>query len=131
MSKSKLIDSRDKARRLIKASLAKKPGEPLVLDVRVDNSTWDYFIFLTSTSSPHARAIVDELTRISKEEGIAIHHVESDEEWAWVLIDYFDVIVHIFSQEKRQFYRLERLFKNAKKVRFRFKTSESLKNKIS
>ena len=81
---------------------------------------WDYSIFVNSTSLPHTRAIVEELVKASKEENLSIHHIEKDEDNGWVLIDYFDVVLHIFSEEKRDFYKLERLFKDAKKVRFRF-----------
>ena len=82
---------------------------------------WDYSVLVTFTSLPQAKAIIDELIKTSKEEDIYIHHVEKDEEAGWVLIDYFDVVLHLFSEEKRTFYNLERLFKGAKKVRFKFK----------
>ena len=119
--KKKQDNTREKARRILQIALAKKPEDPLTLDLRASGLIWDYFIMITANSSPHAKAIVSELVKKSKEENISIHHIEDDENGDWVLIDYFDVLLHLFSRERREFYRIERLFKKARKVNFRFK----------
>ena len=121
MKKSTASDPRNKAKTLLEIILDKHPQEPLVLDLRGSNFIWDFFVIVTAGSGPHARAMVDELIKVSKDRGFAIHHTEIDEEAGWFLIDYTDVCFHVFSKEKRDFYRLERLFKGAKKTRFRFK----------
>ena len=113
--------SRAKAKKLLELILDKHPEDPLVLDLRGLDLIWDFFVIVSSTSGPHARAILEELLEGSKRQGLSIHHSEKDELDQWFLIDYGDVCFHIFSQEKRVFYSLERLFKGAKKVRFRFK----------
>ena len=120
MKKKTTLDSRAKARKLLGMILDKHPQDPMVLDLRGLDIIWDFFVVVSSGSGPHARAMVEELTSAAKKEGINVHHVEKDEEDQWFLIDYNDVCVHIFSEEKRDFYSLERLFKGAKKVRFRY-----------
>ena len=121
MKRAKTSESREKARLLLQACLEKQARDPLVLDLRNSGIIWDYSIFVTSTSLPHANAIVDQILSVAKQKGFTLHHVERDEDGGWVLIDYVDVIFNVFSQEKREFYKLERLFKDAKKVRFRFR----------
>lgn len=121
MAKRTVLDSRSKAKGLLEIALEKKPLDPLILDLRHLNFVWDYFVILTSFSQLHTQAVIEELVYRSKKEHIDIHHVEKDYEGGWTLIDYFDVLIHIFSEEKRKFYALDRLFKKAKKVRFRFK----------
>jgi len=112
--------SRQKIRRLLDIARAKQPEDPVVLDLSRSNFIWDYCLIMTANSQPHAEAIVTELVRNSKSDSIRPHHIEKDEQKEWVLMDFGDVAVHIFAEEKRRFYRLERLFRNAKKVRFRF-----------
>jgi len=119
--KTKILTSRKKAKRLLEIALVKKPLQPLVLDLTLVNLIWDYFIIVTAEAAVHSQAITEELLKKSKQEGFSIHHIEDDYEGGWVLIDYFDVAFHIFSEEKRKFYKLEKLFSQAKKVRFRFK----------
>ena len=106
---------------MLEVARQKKSQDPLALDLRDLDFIWDYLVLVTSTSPPQTQAIVDALLKVSKEENFGVHHIEQDAEGGWVLIDYFDVVFHIFSEEKRSFYKLERLFKNAKKLRFRFR----------
>ncbi len=115
------IDSRSKVRRILEISLDKKPVNPVVLDLRDVGIVWDYCLIMTSESKPQAQAIVAGLKKESKKEVFSVHHIEEDQDKEWVLIDYTDVVVHIFSKDKRDLYRLDNLFKKAKRVRFRFK----------
>ena len=121
MKQKSFASSRNKAKRLLEVALGKKSKDHLALDLKGSNLIWDYFVIVTSTSLPHSRAILEELLKVSKEEDFGIHHLEKDEEGGWFLIDYFDIVFNIFSEEKRKFYDLERLFRKAKKVRFKFK----------
>ena len=121
----KKSDSRSKAKKLLSIIIDKHPLQPLVLDLRSLNFVWDFFIIVTSSSTPHALALAQELTRVSKSQGFSIHHTEKDDTGEWFLIDYTDVCFHIFSEEKRNFYSLDRLFKGAKKVKFKFASKKS------
>ncbi|MFC1515007.1 ribosome silencing factor [Candidatus Omnitrophota bacterium] len=120
MKKKTTSDPRAKAKKLLGMILDKHPQEPMVLDLRNLNLIWDFFIVVSSGSGPHARAMAEGLNKSAKNDGIPLHHIENDEEDNWFLLDYNDVCVHIFSEEKRAFYSLEQLFKDAKKVRFRY-----------
>ena len=71
------------------------------------NLIWDYFIIFTATSDRHNDAIVNSVIKISRKQGVKPNHVEVDGMGGWSLIDYNDVVVHVFSQEKRAFYKLE------------------------
>lgn len=121
MEKKENIDARKKARKLLEVSLEKKPSDPIVLDFKNVGLIWDYCLIMTSHSEPQTNAIVEEVKKSSKKEGFLIHHAEDDEDKGWVLLDYGDVVVHIFSEEKRRLYRLESLLKRGKKVNFRFR----------
>ena len=74
----------------------------------------DYFVVCSGTSSTHVRGIADEVEYQMGEKGIAYHHVEGYDTAKWILMDYGDVIVHVFYEEDRQYYNLERLWKTAK-----------------
>ncbi len=76
----------------------------------------DYFCICTATSSTHIKALADEIEFKFKREGIAPHHIEGYMSGAWVLLDYGSVIVHLFTEETREFYSLEKLWADAKRV---------------
>jgi ribosome-associated protein len=91
-----------------------KLGEDIVvLDLRGHSPLADFFVLATASSTTHAQAIAEELQSRLKHEGERPHHVEGEESGHWVLLDYFDVVVHIFLVETRQFYGLERLWGDA------------------
>jgi ribosome-associated protein len=76
----------------------------------------DFFIICTATSTTHVKALTDELEFKLKEQGIMPGHIEGHKASGWILMDYGSVIVHIFTQEAREFYALERLWSEAKPV---------------
>jgi ribosome-associated protein len=85
----------------------------LILDLRQHSPLADWFVIATATSTIHARAMAEDLQLRLKQEGDRPHHVEGAEHGLWILLDYFNVVVHIFSGEVRQFYGLERLWGDA------------------
>jgi ribosome-associated protein len=87
--------------------------ETLVLDVREQSSLADYFILTTAGSTTHAQAIAEEIRLRLKARGELPHHIEGEENGQWILLDYFDVVVHILLGEAREFYGLERLWGDA------------------
>ncbi len=92
-----------------------KKGEDIVLlDVRGVTSIADYFVLTNGSSNVHVRAIADEIrTKMKKEEGILPWHVEGFEALTWVLIDYVDIVVHVFDRDTRQYYAIDKLWKDA------------------
>ena len=96
----------------------KKAENLVILDVRDLSSVTDYFVIATGSSQPHLRAIVEEITsRLRDEHDLRPARTEGMASGAWVVLDYFDVIVHIMHTEVRQRYDLEGLWGDAKKVK--------------
>jgi ribosome-associated protein len=96
------------------AIIVDKLGEDVVmLDLRGRSPLADYFVVATATSAIHARAIAEEVAVELKRDGERMHHLEGAESGLWILLDYFDVVVHIFCGETRQFFGLERLWGDA------------------
>lgn len=76
-------------------------------------------MIVSTESERQSEAILNEILKQSKKEKLGLHHLEKDEHFGWVFLDYFDVAVHIFSEEKRHFYDLEHLWKEARRMRLR------------
>jgi len=101
------------ARRAAAIILGKLGEDVVVLDLRGRSPLADYFVIATATSTIHAQAIAEDLALELKHEGEQIHHLEGAENGVWILLDYFNVVVHIFYGETRQFFGLERLWGDA------------------
>ena len=103
----------------------KKAENVVVLDVRDLSSVTDYFVIASGTSEPHLRAIVNEITdRLREDHGERPRAVDGTVHGAWVVLDFFDVIVHVMRQDLRERYDLESLWGDAKRVRPKKKTSK-------
>lgn len=101
------------------AALDKKAIGVILLDVANLIGVCDYFLIMTASSSQHTDALTDELERRAKElslktSGLSILSISRDMDWT--LLDFGDIVVHIFSEEARNFYQLERLWKDAPMV---------------
>lgn len=105
-----------------------KKGEDIViLDVHELSSVTDYFVIASGTSEPHLRAIVDEITdKLREEHGLRPRAIDGTFQAAWVVLDYFDVIVHVMRQDVRERYDLETLWGDAPRVRARKKRQPSV-----
>lgn len=95
----------------------KKANDILVLDIREISLLADYFVICTAETGRQVSAIVDAVVPEMKRLGLySLTGVEGTQESGWVLIDFGDIIVHLFSPEKRDFYDLDKLWKDAKIV---------------
>jgi ribosome-associated protein len=95
----------------------KKAENIVVLDVRKTSSVTDYFVIASGTSQPHLRAIVEEISsRLRDEYDLRPSRSEGASGGNWVVLDYFDVIVHVMHAETRKHYDLEGLWGDSKKV---------------
>ncbi|MGA2018368.1 MAG: ribosome silencing factor [Opitutaceae bacterium] len=94
----------------------KKAGDMRVLDVRDLSSITDYLVIGTATSEPHVRALRVELEKALDSVKTHIVGFETARESGWAVMDAFDVMVHIFTPEKRERYRLENLWRDARDV---------------
>lgn len=92
---------------------SKKATGITVLDLRKTGAFTDYFLLCTGGNPRQVQAIADAVEQTLKDQKVRPTHVEGYERAEWVLLDYFDFIVHVFSPQARQFYGLERLWGNA------------------
>jgi ribosome-associated protein len=94
----------------------KQAGNIVLLDVRGLCSFSDYFVFCTGESQRQVRTILEDIELSLKKDSVLPHHQEGALDSGWLLLDYGDVIVHIFSPEERDYYNLDGLWGEAKPV---------------
>ncbi len=101
---------------IIEAIKEKKGREILKIDLRkLKNSICDYFIICEAESNTHVNALADNIERQTYlKSNINAHHIEGRENSQWILLDFFNVIVHVFQKEYRAFYKLEDLWCDGK-----------------
>lgn len=102
-----------KVRWAARAALDKRATDLVVLDVRGVSSIADYFLVCSGKSTTHVETISDAIREELKGEGIRPLHAEGTAESGWVLLDYGDVLMHVFLEETRAYYALERLWGDA------------------
>ncbi|OGO07651.1 MAG: ribosome silencing factor [Chloroflexi bacterium RBG_13_57_8] len=106
----------DIARRAVEIASDKQAGNIVLLDVRGQCSFADYFVICTGESRRQVHTILEDVEKSLKSEGVLPHHLEGAPDTGWLLLDYGDVIVHIFSPEERGYYDLDGLWGQAKTV---------------
>lgn len=98
----------------------KKAENVTVLDVSKVSSVTDYFVIATGTSEPHLRAIIDEISEgLAETHGVSPRATDGSLQTNWIVMDYFDVIVHVMRADVRQHYDLEGLWGDVPRVRAR------------
>ncbi|MBO6148305.1 MAG: ribosome silencing factor [Lachnospiraceae bacterium] len=103
--------------KLVVSALEDKKGEDIaVLDIHEVTVIADYFILATGKSSSQIEAMTEAVDEVLAKENVFVKHTEGLQGKNWILMDYGDIIVHIFDQENRIFYDLERIWKDGKKV---------------
>lgn len=98
------------------AASEKKANDLIVLDLRTAAGFTDYFVICSGTNPRQIRAIADSVIDTLAGDGAKPAHIEGYDRSEWILLDYFDFIVHIFAPETRVFYGLERLWGNAERI---------------
>ncbi len=88
----------------------------MLLEVKEICGFADYFVLCSAESSRQVGVIADDIERSLKKEGVSPHHHEGTPESGWVLLDFGDVIVHVFSPSQREYYQLDRLWAEAKSL---------------
>lgn len=111
------MNSRILANAIAKAASGKKAVDPVMLDLRKLTSFTDFFVVMSGTSDRHvqavARAILDDIRLL----GVRPIGVEGERQGRWILLDFGDVVAHVFYQEARDYYQLERLWADAPRVK--------------
>jgi ribosome-associated protein len=110
-------DSKLQVSEAIRACLEKKAEEITVLELEKGSGAFtDYFVVCSGTNPRQVQAISDEVELRLKGAGLRPTHIEGYRQAEWVLLDYVDFVVHIFSENARKFYDLERLWKSARRM---------------
>ena len=111
-----MMTSFDSAITLAKALDAKKGVDIKVLRTEGLTTLADYFVICSATSSTQIKALSENCEKVMDEAGEPAHHVEGHRGGTWVLLDFSSVVVHVFTDEARKFYDLERLWGDAEVV---------------
>ena len=111
-----MLNSYEMAVELAKALDAKKGNDIKVLKTEELTTIADYFVLCTGTSSTQVKAMSDACEEAMEKLGESVHHIEGHRDGAWLLMDFSNVIVHVFTDEARKFYDLERLWADAEVV---------------
>ncbi len=106
----------DAVARVIQAAHDKKALDLVALDLRHLSSFTDFFVICSGQNVRQVQAIADAVEEALRKEQVRPAHVEGFARADWVLLDYFDFVVHVFSTERRAFYALERLWGSAERV---------------
>ena len=101
---------------LAKALDSKKGLNIKVLKTQELTTLADYFVLCTATSTTQVKAMSDACEEAMEKQGETVHHIEGHQDGAWLLMDFSCVIVHVFTDEARKFYDLERLWADAQEV---------------
>lgn len=102
--------------RAVAAALDKKAEHVQLLDLRKGQAFTDFFIICTGNNVRHVQAITDGVEEALRKTGVRPALVEGYERGEWILMDFFDVIVHVFTPATREFYALERLWGDAERI---------------
>jgi ribosome-associated protein len=100
----------------VQAALDKKAAAVVVLDLRDMGAFTDFFVICTGWSTPQIQAIAEETEKRMGEQGLRRPHREGYDAAEWVLLDYGEFVVHIFSEKARLYYDLERLWRSARRI---------------
>jgi ribosome-associated protein len=114
--KERQASSRDLAVAAARAAADKQGERVVVLDVRELIVITDYFVITSGASQRQVRTIVEEIEKALRDLGRKPVRREGVEDWRWVLLDYFDVVIHVFADEEREYYDLERLWRDAPRL---------------
>ncbi len=99
------------------AASSKKAEDVLVLDLRNISTVADFFVICSGASDVQVKAIADAVLEALEERGVSAWHTEGYAARRWVLVDYVDVVVHVFHAKAREYYMLENLWSDAKRIR--------------
>ena len=110
------MNSYEMAVQLAQALDNKKGQDIKVLKTENLTSLADYFVICTATSNTQVKAMSDACEEAMEKQGERVHHIEGHRDGTWLLMDFSSVVVHVFTEEAREFYDLERLWADAQDV---------------
>jgi ribosome-associated protein len=112
------MTSRARALKIVPLIQEKKANDIVLFDLRKASPVSDFFLICTAQSPLHAQAIAGNVIMKMKQSGLPPDHIEGNDLGQWILLDFFDVVVHVFLADVREFYGLERLWGDMPQKRF-------------
>jgi ribosome-associated protein len=94
-------------------ALSKKAKDVQILNISAISDVTDFFVVCSGDSDTHVKAIADAIEDGLRDIGVRVHRKEGYQAMLWILLDFFDVVVHVFQQRTRDFYQIERLWGDA------------------
>ncbi|MCR4762082.1 MAG: ribosome silencing factor [Lachnospiraceae bacterium] len=122
MAEKDLSTGRKMAELAVHALEDKKAEDVRVIDISGISTLGDYFIIAGGSSSPQLSAMRDEVDERLGRAGFPVRSIEGDDHAKWILMDFGDIVVHLFDRESRLFYDLERIWRDGKEVDLTSKT---------
>ena len=111
------MSSTELANKISEIIFTKKGFDVIAIDLRKLVTFTDYFVVCSADSDVQVKAIADQVDKVLSEQGVKCWHREGLKALSWVLLDYVDVVVHIFKKDARQYYNLEKLWGDAPTVK--------------
>lgn len=111
-------DAPDELDVVVEAARERNARDGVILDLRGLSDATDYFVLLSGDSDVHARAIARNIRENMEDAGVEASGVEGEGQGRWILLDYFDLVIHVFLPRVRDYYQLERLWGDAPRVEF-------------
>ena len=104
------MTSEEQAKTIARALEGRKGVDVKIYDVRGQSNLADFFVVATGAAAPHLKALIAESQAVMKQNGVQSYRTSGDPESGWIVVDYIDVVVHVFSPEARAYYALEKLW---------------------
>lgn len=111
-----ILDSTQKALEIARIANDRGALDLVVLDMRGVMTITDYFVICHGRSKVHCQALAEHVEEQMDKQGVALKHTEGLRDGIWIILDYLDVVVHIFEEEARHYYDLRRLWMDAEQV---------------
>lgn len=118
MKAEELTDSMQQALAAARAASSKLASDIVILDVRSLIGITDYFVICSGRNERQVATIVEEIEKQLNADGVKAYRREGERQARWVLLDYMDFVVHVFHVEEREYYELERLWRDAGRIPF-------------
>ena len=100
----------------VEVASEKQASDIVLLDISQISPFADFFVILTAESTPQMHTLIEEIEKVLKKQGASLHHKEGTEDSGWVLMDFGDLIVHLFKPTERDLYRIDKLWGQAQEV---------------
>ena len=104
------MTAEEQAKAIATALEERKGTDVKIYDVRGKSSLADFFVVATGAAAPHLKALIAESQAAMKAAGVQSYRTSGDPESGWIVVDYIDVVVHVFSPEARAYYALEKIW---------------------